>query len=120
MRLYLDDDIAAALLVRFLRHAGHDVETPVTAGIPGRADAVHLTCAIRENRVCLSRDYADYEELHLLIQQAQGHHPGILVVRQDNNPKRDLTPRGIVKALRNLEKAGVPVRDQYTVLNHWR
>jgi hypothetical protein len=31
MRLYLDDDSAAALLARLLRQAGHDVRVPATA-----------------------------------------------------------------------------------------
>jgi predicted nuclease of predicted toxin-antitoxin system len=120
MRLYLDDDSASALLTRLLQQAGHDVETPSGAGLSGRADAIHLTWAIRENRVLLSRNYEDFEELHLLIQQAQGQHPGILVVRQDNDPRRDLTPRGIVRALGNLEAAGVQVQNDYLILNHWR
>ena len=91
MRLYLDDDSAAALLVRLLRNAGHDVQTPPTVGLAGQDDPIHLTWAIRENRVLLSRNYKDFEQLHLLIQQSQGRHAGILVVRQDNNPRRDLT-----------------------------
>ena len=41
---------------------------------------------------------------------AGGHHPGVLVVRQDNNPKRDLDAKGIVRALRKLIKSGVPDR----------
>ena len=51
---------------------------------------------------------------------AQLHHPGILVVRRDNDTSRDLKPAGIVRAIRNLEAAGVPIADQYIILNHWR
>jgi hypothetical protein len=79
-----------------------------------------LTYAIHNDRVCLTRNYEDFEDLHFLVQAAAGHHPGILVVRQDNDPTRDLTPRGVVRAIRKLEGSGVPIRDQYTVLNHWR
>ena len=120
MRLYLDDDIAAALLVRLLRSAGHDVVTPVDAGISGATDQAHLTHAIQDDRVCLTRNYEDFEDLHFLVQAAGGHHPGIFVVRQDNDPTRDLTPRGVVRAIRKLEASGVPIKDEYTVLNHWR
>jgi hypothetical protein len=70
--------------------------------------------------VFLSRNYDDFEELHDLIMEARGHHPGIHLVRQDNNPKRDLTPPGIVRAIGKLVAAGVPVADQCMILNHWR
>jgi hypothetical protein len=52
--------------------------------------------------------------------QVQGHHPGILVIRRDNDPKRDLTPTGIVRAIRNLLAANIPVINEYIILNHWR
>ncbi len=120
MRIYLDEDLASGLLAALLHKAGHDVETPAGARLLGRADAVRLACAIRENRVCLSRNYEDFEELHLLIAEAQGRHFGIVVVRRENDPTRDLTPKGIVAALRKLEAAGVPVDNEYIVLNHWR
>ena len=83
-------------------------------------DPVHLTHAIRNGRQCLTRNYEDYEVLHNLIMQAQGKHPGILVVRRDNDPTRDLTPKGIVAAIRKLEAVGVPIENEYIVLNHWR
>src|SRR5437588_9901563 len=120
MRIFLDEDLASGLLGKLLQKAGHDVVTPATAGTLGRADAVQLTYAIHEQRACLSRNYEDFEELHLLIAEAQGHHGGILIVRRENDPTRDLTPKGIVAAIRKLEAAGVPVDNQYIVLNQWR
>ena len=106
MRLYLDDDCASPLLMRLLQSAGHEVRLPAELGLAGKADPIHLTYAIREDRVLLTKNYCDFEDLHNLILQAQGHHPGILVVRQDNDPRRDLTPRGIVRAVRNMVAAG--------------
>jgi len=120
MRLYLDDDIASALLPQLLRNAGHDVQIPSDVGKAGKEDPVHLTHAIDEGRVFLSRNYRDFEHLHVLILHAQGHHPGILVVRRDNDPRRNMSPRDIVRAIRNLEKAGVPLVDEYYILNHWQ
>jgi hypothetical protein len=120
MRLYLDDDSADPLLAQLLRNAGHDVELPQDVGLSGEPDPVRLTHAISGTRVFLTKNYRDFEYLHNLIIVAQGHHPGILVVRQDNDPKRDLTPRGIVRALAKLEAAGVPIADSYHVLNHRR
>jgi hypothetical protein len=95
-----------------LTKAGHDVLTPATARTAGKSDPVHLACAIREGRVCISKNYRDFDELHSLVIEAKGHHPGIL--------HNDLSPRGIVRAIRNVEKAGVAIVDQYLVLNHWR
>jgi predicted nuclease of predicted toxin-antitoxin system len=120
MKLYLDDDTASPLLVKLLSNAGHDVQTPGDIATAGAPDPVHLTHAIADGRVCLTKNYNDFWILHNLINQAQGHHPGIFVVRQDNDPTRDLTAKGIVRSIRNLEAAGAPVQDEFTVLNHWR
>jgi predicted nuclease of predicted toxin-antitoxin system len=120
MRLYLDDDCANPLLAQLLLKAGHDVLRPVDVGMAGVPDPVHLRYAIRDQRVILTRNHRDFQDLHDLVMGAQGHHPGILVVRQDNDPKRDLTPAGIVRAIRNLVTAAVPMADEYLVLNHWR
>jgi hypothetical protein len=120
MKLYLDDDSASALLQRLLQVAGHDVQVPAEVGLSGQPDAVHLAHAISQGRVSLTRNYRDFEHLHLLVLQAQGHHPGILVVRRDNDARRNLSPRDIVRAIRNLEAAGVNLRDRYEILNHWQ
>lgn len=120
MRLYLDDDTASLLLERLLGNAGHNVRLPSDAGIAGRDDAVHLTYAIQQGRVCLTRNHGDFENLHNLILAANGGHAGILVIRQDNDPTRDLSPRGIVRAITNLLAASVPVANGFYVLNHWR
>ncbi|HYT95002.1 MAG TPA: DUF5615 family PIN-like protein [Gemmataceae bacterium] len=120
MRLYLDDDSADPRLSQLLQNAGHDVELPQHVGLSGQPDPVHLTHAVGDTRVLLTKNYQDFEHLHNLIVVALGHHPGILVVRQDNDPKRDLTPGGIVRAIEKLEAAGVPIADSYHILNHWR
>jgi predicted nuclease of predicted toxin-antitoxin system len=120
MRIYIDEDMSHGLVVRLLRTAGHDVEIPAGTRMLGRSDAVQFTFAIHNRRVCLTANYDDYEELHLLVAEARGSHPGIVVIRQDNDPTRDLTPKGIVAAIRKLESAGVPIVNEYCVLNHWR
>ena len=120
MRLYLDDDSASPLVARLLAQAGHDAVLPTDAGMASAEDPVHLTFAIREGRVLLTGNHDDFEDLHDLIMQGHGHHPGIIVVRRDNDPRRDLSPRGIVLALGNLLAANVPLADQFVILNHWR
>jgi hypothetical protein len=42
------------------------------------------------------------------------------VIRKENNPRRDLTPRGIVAAVKHLEIAHPVLIDQVAVLNQWR
>jgi predicted nuclease of predicted toxin-antitoxin system len=120
MRLYVDDDSAWPLLVHLLRNAGHDVVIPADVGMTGRDDAVHLAWAIKDDRVLLSHNHDDFRNLHNIILLVGGHYPGILIVRRDNDPKRDLRPSGIVRAIRNLLAAGVPVADSFIILNHWR
>jgi predicted nuclease of predicted toxin-antitoxin system len=120
MRLYLDEDTAAALLVQFLRRAGHDVQVPAGSGLAGEWDPVQLTYAIRENRILLTRNYEDFADLHNLIDVARGHHSGILVIRRDDDTRRNMSPRDVVRALANLEAAGIPIADQYIVLNPWQ
>ena len=120
MKLYIDDNLAARALAAILRKYGHDVELPSDAGLVGETDPVHLTYAIRQGRVALTSNHDDFEELHDLILQARGHHPGIVAIRHDNDPRRDLTNRGICLALRNFEGSGVAIPDTFVVLNHWR
>lgn len=76
MKVYLDDDTAAGVLVQLLTKAGYDVSIPRDANMVGADDPVHLTNAIREARTMLSGNHDDFEALHDLIMQAGGHHPG--------------------------------------------
>jgi hypothetical protein len=75
---------------------------------------------VLDGRVLLTHNSDDFEELHNLVQVTGGHHPGVLVVRRDNNPKRDLNQKGTVRAIGKLLAAGVPIADQFIILNHWR
>lgn len=120
MRLYLDDDSVSGLLVRLLRQNGHDAIVPADVALAGALDAAHLAWAVREDRLLVSRNDRDFRALHDLVMVAGGHHPGILVVRFDNDPRKDLQPAGIVRAISNLAAAGVPLSDGFHVLNHWR
>jgi hypothetical protein len=119
MMLYLDDDSANKLLVRLLLADGHDVEIPVDAGLAGKKDPAHLMHSISRGRVFLTHNYEDFKLLHDLVLLVGGHHPGILVVRRDNDP-RDLKPKGIIRAIKKLLAAGVQIPDEFIILNHWR
>ncbi len=86
MRVYLDDNLASPLLARLLLNAGHDVRVPGDAGLVGKPDAVHLAHCARDLRVCFSQNYGDFEDLHDLVVAVLGKHPGIVIVRRDNDP----------------------------------
>lgn len=120
MLLYLDDNSVDAALMRRLADAGHDVLTPHLAGTAGNADPVHFMSAMRTGRVLLTHDHEDFTLLHDLVLLAGGHHPGILVVRQDNDPTRDMSPRAIARAIHNLTASSVAIPNAVHVLNHWR
>ena len=120
MRLYLDDDTVEVHLIQLLRRAGHDVVIPSDVGHAGENDAVHLRAALLDQRAILTHNYGDFEDLHDLVIDSTGHHFGVLLVRKDNNPARDLTRHGIVRAIAKLLAAGVPVADELIVRNHWR
>jgi predicted nuclease of predicted toxin-antitoxin system len=120
MRLYLDDDSVQGLLAKLLRKAGHEVVLPAEIDMSGKSDPKHLAKAISDNRVCLTKNYKDFSDLHELVLESGGRHEGVLVVRQDNDPTRDLSPKGIVTAIRKLESADVPIANEYIELNHWR
>lgn len=120
MKSYLDDDSTNDLLVRLLRKEGHDVAIPDDVGNQGKKDPAHFMHAIREGSVLLTHNHDDYQLLHELVRLVGGHHPGVLVVRRDQDIKRDLRPAGIVRAIRKLLAAAAPVADELNVLNHWR
>lgn len=93
---------------------------PADLGTSGKPDPVHLTRAIRDGRVFLTRNARDFMLLHDLVHASGGTPPGILLLHLDNDPTRDLTPRGIVTAIAKLLASDVPIRNELHVLNHWR
>jgi predicted nuclease of predicted toxin-antitoxin system len=120
MRVVADENMSSRRLAARLLAAGHDIMLASEVGLLSVSDARVLTWAVGQSRPVLTRDHEDFADLHDLILATGGHHPGILVVRYDNDPRHNLTERGIATALGNLESSGVVVADQLHVLNHWR
>jgi hypothetical protein len=118
MNLYLDDDSAKGLLAVLLRKAGHRVVLPSDVGLAGASDPRHH--AVQQDLVLLSKNYKDFLDLHDLVRATRGQHAGLLVVRSDNDPSRDMKDRDIVRAIANLERTGVPTANEFRILNHWR
>ncbi len=120
MKLYVDEDLQSRELVQSLRKAGHDVQTPLELDLMGNSDAVQFTHAIRVSRVCLTRNHHDFEDLHYLVTQSGGSHPGVLSVRQNNDRRRDMRPGQIVNAIKNHESVLSSVTNHLVSLNDWR
>ncbi len=120
MNLYLDDDTAARRLVALLSNAGHVVVVPADVDLSGAPDARHFIHAMQQFLVLVTRNHDDFLDWHEVVQTAHGTYPGILIVRFDNDPTRDMTPRQIVTAISRLESAAVPLENQVYILNHWR
>lgn len=115
-KIYLDDCAYAKELVRLLEAAGHQITTPRLAATTGCVDEVHFRFALDNNLILLTKNPDDFLELH----KKNAHHPGILLIYQDNDPSRDMNNADIVRALGNLEQAGVTFVDSCQVLNAWR
>ena len=120
MNLYLDDHFTEQELAGMLRSQGHAVVRPAEVGLRGASDARHLEHCIRHRLVPLTADRLDFYELHNLVQAAGGQHHGILIVRYDNDPKRDMKTKHIVRAVGKLEQSGTALINQVVILNHWR
>jgi hypothetical protein len=100
--------------------AGHTVVVPADTGCRGASDARHFQYAISARRVVLTADREDFRELPELVLVSGASHPGALVVRYDNDPKRDMKPKHTVVAIHRLEQSGLVIVNEIVVLNQWR
>ena len=115
LRLLLDEDSQAQLLVRLLIAAGHDVLIINEVDLAGSSDEVVLDYAREKNRILLTHNCDDFEDLH----QANPSHPGILAIYRNSNLLKNMTFKTIVKAIANLEAANIPLANQFISLNQW-
>lgn len=120
MRFLVDENLSSPRLASRLRAQGHDPVLASDVGLLSVTDARVLIFDIAQALPVLIPDSEDFEDLHDLVVAAVGHHPGILIVRFDNDPRHNLTDQGIAAAISELESCGVPIRDRIHVLNQWR
>jgi predicted nuclease of predicted toxin-antitoxin system len=120
MNLYLDDNADDVTLAALLRKAQHHVTRPVDAGLVSASDALHMIFAVRQGLALMTKDAEDFENIHNLIQLTGGSHPGIILLRYDNNTGKDMRSKDIIIALGKLERASFDVTNQLVVLNQWR
>ena len=115
-KIYVDDCADSKELVRLLEAAGHQVTTPRQVGTAGREDEVHFRFAAEHNLILVTKNPDDFLELH----EKDSKHPGVLLVYQDNDRDRDMSHAEIVRAIANLEQAGIAFVGACHVLNAWR
>lgn len=115
MRLLLDEDSQAHLLIQMLREAGHDVMTAREAGLDRHPDTEILAFARREQRVVLTHNSNDFTALH----RANPHHSGILQIYHGRQSHKNMTKAEIVQAITNLEATGWDIAGQCVALNDW-
>lgn len=120
MRLYLDDNMVDRRLVSLLRKSGHHVVLPSEVGLSGTSDPKHLVQSLQARLVLLTYNQKDFEELHDVVLACGGTHPGMLFVRADNDPRKDMSVRTIAIAIAKLEASGAALVNHFHVLNHWR
>lgn len=113
--MLLDEDSQAKYLLNLLQTAGHDVVTVNAAGLMNRPDSTVLDYARQDNRVLLTRNCEDFQELH----QLNPIHSGILAVYQDFDVSKNMSYQAIVKAVANLELANYSLENQFIILNQW-
>ena len=94
MRLLIDENMSDPRLASRLQAQGHGPVLAGDVGLLSATDARVLIWAIAQALPVLTRDSEDFEDLHDLIMAAGGHHPGMLVVRFDSDPRHNLTDRG--------------------------
>jgi len=115
LQLLIDEDAQAKPLVRLLKASGHDVLTINDLDMAGTPDEEVLAFAKQKSRLVLTRNCDDFEALH----ENNADHSRILLVYRDANKSKDMTYEAIVRAINNIEAAGVTFSKQCIRLNQW-
>ena len=118
--LYLDDCADRDELGDRLRAAGFEVYTPRSEDTVGWDDPDHLAHAATKGFALLTFNAGDFRDLHEQWAAEARDHAGILLVRFDNDRRRDMQPADIVRALQRLLQSGLPLADQIHSLNAWK
>lgn len=86
----------------------------------GRSDTLQLIYAVENDRIFVTGNHSDFEDLHDLVVLCGGSHPGVFTIRKENNPRRDMKPGHIVTAIANIENVVTSMRNLLICLNDWR
>ena len=80
LKLFIDEDSQAHVLVNKLRKAGHDVMTVADAALGGQPDAVVLDVAHKDERILLTGNCVDFRALLQILHEENPTHPGIVCI----------------------------------------
>jgi len=82
--LYLDDCADDDMLIASLRHAGHFVESPRSAGTRGWDDPDHWAYAAQRGYTLITKNPDDFVDLHSDWPNQGRTHGGILLIYTAN------------------------------------
>ena len=119
LRLLVDECILHKLLLASLREVGHDVLTVNDIQLRQQPDGVIFAAAIRENRLVITFNCADFIALSDHAQARRSEHPGILLVFRYASRLKNMSADQIVKSIANLESANIPLQNKYHILNYY-
>lgn len=120
LSLYLDDCADDDILAALLRRAGHHLHTPRSAGTSGVSDEEHLAYAARHGYTLLTKDPADFLDLHHHWRAMARTHSGILLVYEEKEVSKNMSRAQIVLSIDHLTASGIPIVNEIHTLNHWR
>lgn len=115
LQLLLDEDSQAKQLVNLLKEAGHNVITVKESNLMSKPDSIVLDFARQQKRILLTRNCDDFHNLH----NSNPQHPGILAVYQHPDFSKNMSYQQIIQAITNIQTAGIPIENQFIVLNQW-
>ncbi|MGK7894319.1 MAG: DUF5615 family PIN-like protein, partial [Xenococcus sp. (in: cyanobacteria)] len=101
--MLIDEDTQDKVLVKLLLKAGHNVVTVNEAGLMSQPDGLVFNYAVENSRVILTHNCRDFEVIH----ENNLHHFGILAIYKNDEYSKDMSFKEIVKAISNLEAAGI-------------
>lgn len=117
MKLLVDEDTKANVLLTLLRQAGHDVVSTQDLGKDSAPDAEVFDLAQTSGRVILTKNAEDFFDLHE-AQKSKGHF-GVLVIFENGDPDKDMSYKDIVQAIANLEAKNARLVNGFQALNDW-
>lgn len=119
MRIYLDDDADINLYIAILSAAGFEIISPRKIGMRHKSDIGHIKTATRLNATILTHN-GDFSIIHKSFLNEKKSHYGIFIVYRYNNPKKDMKPFHIVRAIKNIISLNLPIPNSLYNLNQFK
>jgi len=124
LSIYLDDCVDDDHLIAALQKEGFKVVSPRRVGTMGWSDKAHLEFCAQQGFVILTANADDFHDLHEEWQKQGKRHAGIVAICREKDVRKHMRIKDIVSALKKLLNAhcqsGLPITNEFIVLNHWR